>query len=42
MTTPQFFIILGTIYLAPNMSPTFRHYVGFMFIILGLLVFEFV
>ena len=41
MTTSQFFILLGTIYLVPNMSPTFRHYAGIMFMILGLLVFEF-
>ena len=41
MTTTQFFIILGTMYLIPDMNNTYRKWIGLMFIVLAVIV-EFV
>jgi hypothetical protein len=41
MTTAQFFIILGTMYLVPDMSNTYRKWVGLAFILLAVVI-EFV
>jgi hypothetical protein len=41
MTTAQFFIILGTMYLIPDMSDTYRKWIGMMFLLLAMVV-EFV
>jgi hypothetical protein len=41
MTTTQFFVILGTIYLIPDMHNTYRKWIGLMFIVLAVIV-EFV
>ena len=41
MTTTQFFIILGTMYLAPDMSPVARKWAGLSFILLAVVI-EFV
>jgi hypothetical protein len=35
MTTEQFFLILGTIYIAPTVSPIFANVAGFGFLILA-------
>jgi hypothetical protein len=41
MTTAQFFIILGTMYLVPDMSNTYRKWIGLAFIFLAAIL-EFV
>ena len=38
MTTAQFFIILGTIYLVPDMSKHYRKWIGVAFILLAVVL----
>ena len=38
MTTVEFFIILGTIYLAPDMSPEYRKLFGVFFIVTAAII----
>ena len=35
MTTEQYFVILGTIYIAPHMHPAFCHVMGAMFMLVA-------
>ena len=38
MTTTQFFVILGTMYLIPDMSETYRKWAGLTFILLAVII----